>query len=42
MIADMLSDKKRNPIITELFIRERRLNYSLAFIRILFCHPKEY
>ena len=42
MIADMLSNKKRNPIITELFIRERRLNYSLIFIRILFCRPGEY
>ena len=26
MIADMLSNKKINPIVTELFIRERNLN----------------
>ena len=32
MIADMLSNKKLNPIVTELFIRERKLNISLVFI----------
>ena len=32
MIADMLSNKKRNPIVTELFIRGRELNISIAFI----------
>ena len=32
MIADMLSNKKRNPIVTELFIRGRKLSISLAFI----------
>ena len=32
MIADMLSNKKINPIVTELFIRGRKLNISLAFI----------
>ena len=32
MTADMLSDKKLNPIITELFIRGRKLNISLVFI----------
>ena len=32
MIADMLSNKKINPIITELFIRGRKLNASLIFI----------
>ena len=31
MIADMLSNKKLNPIVTELF-RGRKLNISLAFI----------
>ena len=30
MIADMLSHKKPNPIVTELFIRGRKLNISLA------------
>ena len=33
MIADMLSsDKILNPTVTELFIRERKLNISLVFI----------
>ena len=32
IIADMLSNKKFNPIVTELFIRGRKLNISLAFI----------
>ena len=32
MIADMLSNKKLNPIATGLFIRERKLNISLVFI----------
>ena len=32
MIADMLSNKKRNPIVIELIIRGRKLNISLAFI----------
>ena len=32
MIADMLSNKKINPIITKLFIRDRKLNASLIFI----------
>ena len=32
MIGDMLSNKKINPIVTELFIRRRKLNISLVFI----------
>ena len=32
MTADMLSNKKLNPIVTELFIRGRKLNISLVFI----------
>ena len=32
MIADMVSNKKINRIVTELFIRGRKLNISLAFI----------
>ena len=32
MIPDMLSNKKFNPIATELFIRGRKLNISLVFI----------
>ena len=32
MISDMLSNKKLNSIVTELFIRGRKLNISLIFI----------
>ena len=32
MIADMLNNKKLNPIVIELFIRGRKLNIYLAFI----------
>ena len=32
MIADILSNKKLNPIVTELFIIDRKLNISLVFI----------
>ena len=32
MIADTLSNKKLNPIVTELFIRGRKLKIYLAFI----------
>ena len=32
MIVDMLSNKKRNPIKTELFIRGRKINISLALL----------
>ena len=31
-IADMLSNKKLNSIVTKLFIRGRKLNISLVFI----------
>ena len=31
MIAGMLSNYKLNPIVTELFIRNRKLNISLVF-----------
>ena len=30
MIADMVSNKKLNPMVTELFIRGRKLNISLV------------
>ena len=41
MIADMLGNKKPNPIVTELFIRGRKLNISLAFItQSYFAVPK--
>ena len=32
MIADMLSNKKLNLIVTELFIRGRKLNISIVLI----------
>ena len=32
MIADMLSNKKLDAIVTQLFIRRIKLNISLAFI----------
>ena len=32
MIADMISNNNLNPIVTELFIRGRKLNISIAFI----------
>ena len=32
MIADMIHNKKLNSIVTELFIRGRKINISLVFI----------
>ena len=32
MIANMISNNKLNPIVTELFIRGRKLNISIVFI----------
>ena len=32
MIADMINNKRLNPIVRELFIRGRKLNISAAFI----------
>ena len=32
MIADMINNKKLNSIVTELFIRGRKLNISIVFI----------
>ena len=41
MIADILSNKKLNPRVIELFIRGRRLKISLAFIaQSYFAVPK--
>ena len=31
-IADMINNKKLNPVVTELFIRGRKLNTSIVFI----------
>ena len=42
MIADMINNKKLNPIVTELFIRGRKLNISVAFItQSCFIEPKD-
>ena len=32
MIADMEANKKITPIVTELFLRERKFNTSVVFI----------
>ena len=42
IITDMRSNKKLNPIVTELFIRRRKLNISLVFIAqyFFFCFEK--
>ena len=41
MIADMFSNKKLNPIVTDLFITGRKLNISLVFItQYYFAVPK--
>ena len=42
MVADMLSNKKLNPVVTELFIRGRKLTISLVFItQSYFAVPKD-
>ena len=41
IIADMLNNKRRNPVVTELFIRDIELNISLVFItQFYFAVPK--
>ena len=35
-IADIINNKKPNSIVTELFIRDRKLNISLVFITQLY------
>ena len=32
IIADLINNKKLNPVVTELFIRGRKLNISIVFI----------
>ena len=42
IIADMISNKKLNPVVTELFIRGSKLNISIAFItQLYFKVPKD-
>ena len=33
MITNMINDKKLIPIVTELFIRDKKLNILIVFIR---------
>ena len=41
MIAELLSNKKRNPIVTELSIKGRKLNISLVIVaQSYFAVPK--
>ena len=41
LITDMLSNEKHNPIVIELYIRGRKLNISLVFIKkYYFAVPK--
>ena len=43
MIADVVSNKKFNPVVIELFIRGKKLNFSLLFIiKSYFDVPKKY
>ena len=43
MIVDMLSNKKFDPIVAELFIKDRKLNIFLVFItQPYFAAPKKY
>ena len=42
IIADMIKNKKLNPVVTELFIRDRKLNISIVFItQSYFKEPKD-
>ena len=36
MIADMVNKKILNPVVSELFIRGRKLNISIAFVTQLY------
>ena len=36
MIADMINNKKINPVVTEMFIRGRKLDISIVFITQLY------
>ena len=42
MVADMINNKKHNPVVTEMFIRGRTLNISFVFItQSYFKKPKD-
>ena len=40
MIANMLSNKKLNPIVTELFMKKAK-HYSCFYNTVLFCRSKK-
>ena len=40
MIADTFSNKRCGPIVTELFIRGKKLNNSLVFIYLILLYKK--
>ena len=41
MIANMLSNKKLNPIVIEIFLRDRKVNIPFVFIKqSYFAGPK--
>ena len=43
MIADMINNRKLNSVVTELFIRSRKLSISLVFItQSYFKIPKDF
>ena len=42
MTADMLSNKKFNPIVIELFFTGRKLDISLFYHTTVFCCTKKY
>ena len=42
MIADMISNKRLSPVLSELFLRGRKLNISTVFIiQSYFQEPKD-
>ena len=42
MIPDMINNKKLNPVVTDLFLRGRKLNISIVFItQSYFKEPKD-
>ena len=41
MIADMLGNKKLNPLVTILFIQHRKLSISLLITQSYFAVPKD-
>ena len=42
MIADMLSNKKRNPMVAEIYKKKKINHFSCFYHTILFCCTKNY